>query len=291
MSSSSGPSSASASAVAGNVVNSGDLGSGGVLGPPSDYFSLGSTVSVFTASEVSVKGEVLAFDPKTKIIVLKCRSSSGLSGHNDIQLINLNMVSKVQVLEESREKAGQLSDLNTAKLNTRLRDQVEKKKRAVMAFKAGISPQGQSLFRAISKTLDKEVDWKNEDILVFNSVTITPPYKPENVKGQKDSQAYKHIKKIVEKHVNDEAMNNASTASIPSSGHPSSGGSSKEATPTSTSSSGGGSNNSARGSRRTPGGSGHRGSNNTSSGSAISSSSRNNRDPKPIFPWGHLRQF
>ena len=37
-------------------------------------------------------------------------------------------------------------------LQNRLRDQVERKKKQVMAFKAGISPMGQKLFQAISKT-------------------------------------------------------------------------------------------------------------------------------------------
>jgi hypothetical protein len=37
-------------------------------------------------------------------------------------------------------------------LQNRLREQVDRKKRLVMAFKAGISPEGQKLFQAIGKT-------------------------------------------------------------------------------------------------------------------------------------------
>jgi len=37
-------------------------------------------------------------------------------------------------------------------LENRLREQVEKKKKQVMAFKTGVSPAGQKLFQAISKT-------------------------------------------------------------------------------------------------------------------------------------------
>jgi len=33
--------------------------------------------------------------------------------------------------------------------------------------------------------------------VVMREVTITPPYKPENVKGISDSKALKHVKKIV----------------------------------------------------------------------------------------------
>ena len=37
-------------------------------------------------------------------------------------------------------------------LQNRLREQAERKRRQVMAFKAGISPEGQKVFQAISKT-------------------------------------------------------------------------------------------------------------------------------------------
>ena len=42
-----------------------------------------------------------------------------------------------------------------------------------------------------------EIVWKDENIVVMREVTITPPYKPENVKGNSDSKALKHVKKIV----------------------------------------------------------------------------------------------
>lgn len=42
-----------------------------------------------------------------------------------------------------------------------------------------------------------EVTWQGSNIVVLNQVTITPPYKPENVKGNMDSKAYTHIKKVV----------------------------------------------------------------------------------------------
>lgn len=39
--------------------------------------------------------------------------------------------------------------------------------------------------------------WQGSNIVVLNQVTITPPYKPENVKGHSESKAYTHIKKVV----------------------------------------------------------------------------------------------
>lgn len=42
-----------------------------------------------------------------------------------------------------------------------------------------------------------EIDWSGENIIVMSKVTITPPYRPENVKGVQDSKAVLHVKKIV----------------------------------------------------------------------------------------------
>ena len=42
-----------------------------------------------------------------------------------------------------------------------------------------------------------EVTWSGENISVLKEVTIYPPYRPEDVKGNTDSQALKHVRKIV----------------------------------------------------------------------------------------------
>lgn len=45
--------------------------------------------------------------------------------------------------------------------------------------------------------------WSGENIVVFNDVTIKPPYKVEDVNGNPESMTY--VKKIVEKFVLDQA--------------------------------------------------------------------------------------
>lgn len=44
------------------------------------------------------------------------------------------------------------------------------------------------------------------DILVFNGVTIKPPYKVENVSGDPDSRELTYVKKIVEKFTTDQSV-------------------------------------------------------------------------------------
>ncbi len=42
-----------------------------------------------------------------------------------------------------------------------------------------------------------DVTWHGENIYVLKEITIYPPYRPENVKGNMDSKALKHVRKIV----------------------------------------------------------------------------------------------
>lgn len=44
-----------------------------------------------------------------------------------------------------------------------------------------------------------EVAWDGEKIVVLNEVTISPPYRIENVSGEKEASVI-HVKKIVDKH-------------------------------------------------------------------------------------------
>lgn len=84
-------------------------------------------------------------------------------------------------------------------LSNRVRNQVEGKKRLVSALKANVGEEAQTLFMAISKTLSiDEVCWNGPDIIVFNEVTIKPPYKAENVEVQSENhRQLEYIKKLV----------------------------------------------------------------------------------------------
>lgn len=114
--------------------------------------------------------------------------------------MNLSLVSDVKVIQEVNSvNAEPQQSLNLQRLNNRIRNQIEEKKRMVMALQAGVSPEGQKLFVAIHKTI-KDVSWDGVDIVVLNTVKIRPPYKVDNVhdfKACADSKALLHIKKVV----------------------------------------------------------------------------------------------
>jgi len=175
-------------------------------GNGSEYFSCGSMVRCVTCHDVTIEGHVMAFDPQTRVLAIKLPSTSKRSSLIDMIMVNLHFVRDVVPLADSDETSGiehKVSlGLNTNQLNNRLMNNLDKKKRLVKAFKKGISPEGQRIFHAISKTLE-DIDWSGDNIKVMEHVTVTPPYKPENVRGVSDSKAVMHVRKIIEKHLED----------------------------------------------------------------------------------------
>lgn len=174
----------------------------------SDCFTLGSTVWCRTCYNQEIEGDVLAFDPQTKILILKCASASGTPEFNDVSFINLALVSELQVKKEVTTVADVPQSLNLQRLNMRIRNQVDEKKRLLTTMSASVTPEGQRLFVAIAKTI-KEVRWRNSDIVVWETkVIITPPYQLENIRGNSNSPEVVYIRKVVEKHMKDTAYNN-----------------------------------------------------------------------------------
>lgn len=113
-----------------------------------------------------------------------------------MHIVNLSFVSDVQVKREVSPTPIELPpSLNLHRINTRVRNQIEEKKRMVKAIQAGVSPDGQKLFVAIAKTI-QEITWSGQNIVVLNTVTIVPPYKVDNIQGNTESKPYLHIKKV-----------------------------------------------------------------------------------------------
>ena len=165
----------------------------------SDCFTIGSIVATRTCYNENIQGEVLAFDPQTKMLILKCPSSSGNPKRHDVNIVNLSLVSDVQIKKEVTTVPEQPQTLNLHRLNTRVRNSIENKRRLVSALSACLDPEGQRLFLAIARVID-DVSWAGQNIRVYNEVIITPPYKVDNVIGEKDSKPYNYIKKFVERH-------------------------------------------------------------------------------------------
>lgn len=67
-------------------------------------FIIGSIVNVETGWGHSFEGEVIAFDYKYKILLLKCSALSGNTTRNDIHLVNLECAKNVKIKKEAKRK-------------------------------------------------------------------------------------------------------------------------------------------------------------------------------------------
>ncbi|XP_062894904.1 protein LSM12-like isoform X2 [Mobula hypostoma] len=171
------------------------------MAAPGEYFGVGSQISCLTCLGQQLHGEVVAFDYQSKMLTLKCPSSSGKPSHNDVLLINLAYVSDVKTINDRAETPPPLASLNVSKLANRARTEKEEKLSQAYAISAGVSPEGQQLFQTIHKTI-KECKWQEKSIIVMDEVVIVPPYQAENCRG-KEGSALSHVRKIVEKHFRD----------------------------------------------------------------------------------------
>ncbi|XP_029641452.1 protein LSM12 homolog [Octopus sinensis] len=166
----------------------------------SECFIVGSRISCTTVYNEKLEGEVAAFDIGTKLLIIKSNATSGNSNLHDMKLINLDYVKDVIVLADAKEQPPQLMPLNLAKLTSRIRQNVDSKKERVNHVGVGVSAEGQAVFDAIIKTI-AETKWKGKNIIVMETVEITPPYGMENCHGPDGNQILNHVKKIVHKHM------------------------------------------------------------------------------------------
>lgn len=145
----------------------------------------------------------MAFDYTTKMLALKCPATSGKPNTHDVRLVNLALVSEVQIIQEATDPPPPLTNLHIAKIAARARANSEEKLRQVNYIGVGVPMIAQNLVAAITKTIN-EVRWDKENIIVMDQVTIVPPYGIENCRGKEgSSKALQHVKKIVDKYHRD----------------------------------------------------------------------------------------
>ncbi|XP_043911093.1 protein LSM12 homolog [Protopterus annectens] len=119
---------------------------------PGEFLNIGSQVSCITCLGQRLQGEVAAFDYQSRMLTLKCPSSSGKPNQNDVLLINLHYVKDVEIITERTETPPPLASLNVNKLASRARTEKEEKLSQAYAISAGVSLEGQQLFQTIHKT-------------------------------------------------------------------------------------------------------------------------------------------
>lgn len=145
-------------------------------------FEPGQQVQCKTRFEDVFKGEVVAFDLNSKILILKTPSSGAGTTH-DLHFLVLDSVSEVEILEEPHsECTNELPSIDMKSVKAKQTASLGERMRLVEAVGNGVSREGISLYTTFSKIFDRaNVSWKDKvKIVVMNNVVISPPYRESN---------------------------------------------------------------------------------------------------------------
>lgn len=87
-------------------------------------FEPGQQVKCKTRFEDVYKGEVMAFDLNSKVLIIKSPSSAGNASNNDLHFLVLDSVADVEIIEEVKANANvsTLSNLDMRHLEERKRN-------------------------------------------------------------------------------------------------------------------------------------------------------------------------
>lgn len=189
-----------------NSSNSSDQGnstsdpynSNNFMAPP-----IGAQIKCVTCLGNNVQGKVIAYDQQTKMLALRAPVPNK-PGYYDYTMVNVAWCSNLEVLEEPSESPEPITTLNIQKLERRKKLNIDNKLKEMNSLGNDVSPLAQHLYFTIYKTLN-EVEWEDKNIVVMNSVVITPPYDVNSCHSRSGEAhpAVEHVKKIVKKFLDD----------------------------------------------------------------------------------------
>jgi hypothetical protein len=146
----------------------------------------------------SVKGEVYCTDPVADLVILQ-------DSQNDIRMISVSNIDAA-----SRDEASEDTTIEQKKVEAvhAKKAMEEREKRAIRMAQESLKhlnpkadPKGQLVFDRLLKACN-EVVWKNESIIVLDSIKVDPPYTPNDCKVLQSSAPTKQgsldrVQKIV----------------------------------------------------------------------------------------------
>lgn len=170
-------------------------------------FQPGQQVQCKTRFDEVYKGEVVAFDLSSKILILKSPSTSGKASNHDLNFLVLDSVSDVQILEEPCTVAAndKLQHIETKHITAKHEAALDDRMRLIDAVGNGVSKEGIQLYSALSKIFDRasDISWKDKvKIVVVSAVVIKPPYMESDcqpLSPKVDKAAVTYVKSNVKK--------------------------------------------------------------------------------------------
>jgi len=143
------------------------------------YFNPGSVVKCVTYDKEVIKGEVVAFDHDSQMLMLKNDASDGNRDHNDVVIVNLSFVSDIQTLKECVDLPPALPPVDEKKLLKRTNEQNALRMTVAQAVTNGVTEIGVEVFLCF-KRIYKETKFRKQNIVIMDDVTIEPPYQLQN---------------------------------------------------------------------------------------------------------------
>jgi len=162
-----------------------------------EEFAIGVVLSAKTTLGEEFEGQIVAFDRPSNLLVIQEGVGRAESGERrNVRVLKANYIREFSVLskgDDPLDPAGCMLDLNSiyAREDAALRQaEIEAERIGV-----GVTPEAQSIFDALSKTLP--VQWDKTDIVVMKEVRVRSPYLPENVNGG-TAAANERVKKVID---------------------------------------------------------------------------------------------
>ncbi|XP_047957779.1 uncharacterized protein LOC125203472 isoform X2 [Salvia hispanica] len=145
-----------------------------------DEFAIGCLLSIKTTLGEEFQSQVISFDRPSNLLILH------ILARDPIYLF-------IWQGEDPLDVNKCFLDLNT--LQSKEESAIRQAEAEAERIGVGVTPQAQSLFDALSKTLP--VRWDKSTIVVMNEVRVSSPYLPESVSGGTPA-ANERVRKVVE---------------------------------------------------------------------------------------------
>ncbi|XP_042007878.1 uncharacterized protein LOC121756398 [Salvia splendens] len=161
-----------------------------------DEFAIGCILSIKTTLGEEFQAQLISFDRPSNLLILQEESKSGAGPKRNIRLLKANYIKEFAFLghaEDPLDANKCFLDLNT--LQSKEESAIRQAEAEAERIGVGVTPQAQSLFDALFKTLP--VRWDKSTIVVMNEVRVSSPYLPESVTGGTPA-ANERVRKVVE---------------------------------------------------------------------------------------------
>lgn len=160
-----------------------------------EEFAIGSILSIITTLGEEFQAQVIAFDRPSNLLILQDGVKSGAGSKRNIRLLKANCIKDFTFLgkgEDPLDVKKCFLDLNT--LQAREESAIRQAEAEAERIGVGVTPEAQSIFDALAKTLP--VRWDKTTIVVMNDVRVSSPYLPESVTGGTPA-ANERVRKVI----------------------------------------------------------------------------------------------